>query len=67
MGNIYDILRYSLDKSRLKLLKRIVMEFVYVGVGIVIGVAAVLLLDVGKFAKKVADEEEKIDDHNVSK
>ncbi len=43
------------------------MEFVYVGIGVVIGVAGVLLLDVGKFAKKVADEEEKIDDHNESK
>ncbi len=40
------------------------MEFVYIGIGIVIGVAGTLLIDVDMFSKKVADAEEKIDDHN---
>ncbi|MEA2048151.1 MAG: hypothetical protein U9O64_06840 [Campylobacterota bacterium] len=39
------------------------MEFVYVGIGIVIGVVGTLFLDVDMFSKKVADEEEKVDDH----
>ena len=40
------------------------MEFVYIGVGIVIGVAGAIFLDVDMFSKKAADEEEKVDDHN---
>ena len=40
------------------------MEFVYIGIGIVIGVAGAILIDVDMFSKKVADAEEKIDDHN---
>lgn len=41
------------------------MEFVYVGIGIVIGVVGALILDVDKFSNKVAKEEEKIDDHEI--
>ena len=40
------------------------MEFVYIGIGIVIGVVGAIFLDVDMFSKKAADEEEKIDDHN---
>lgn len=43
------------------------MEFVYIGIGIVIGVVGILFLDVNKFSKKFAEEEEKIDakeEHN---
>lgn len=43
------------------------MELVYIGIGIVIGVAGAIFLDVNKFARKAADEEEKIDDHNEGK
>ena len=46
------------------------MEFLYIGIGIVIGVVGILWLDVDKFSKKVADEEEKIDakeEHNEGK
>ena len=46
------------------------MEFVYVGIGIVIGVVGVLILGVDKFSNKVAEEEEKIDakeEHNEGK
>jgi len=39
------------------------MEFVYIVIGIVIGVVGALFLDVDMFSKKAADEEEKIDDH----
>jgi len=39
------------------------VEFVYVAIGVVIGVVGVLVLDVDKFSNKVAEEEEKIDDH----
>ena len=41
------------------------VEFVYVGIGIVIGVVGALVLDIDMFSKKVADEEEKIDDHEI--
>ena len=37
------------------------MEFVYIGIGIVVGVVGVLFLDIDMFSKKVADEEEKYD------
>lgn len=40
------------------------MEFVYIGIGIVIGVVGAVFIDVDMFSKKAADEEEKIDDHN---
>jgi len=40
------------------------MEFVYIGVGIVIGVVGALFLDVDMFSKKAADEEAKVDDHS---
>ena len=46
------------------------MEFVYVGIGIVIGVVGVLILGVNKFSNKVEEEEEKIDakeEHNEGK
>ena len=46
------------------------MEFVYVGIGIVIGVVGVLILGVDKFSNKVAKEEEKFDakeEHNEGK
>ena len=43
------------------------MEFVYIGIGVVIGVVGVLFLDIDMFSKKVADEEEKVDDHNEGK
>jgi len=41
------------------------MEFVYVAIGVVIGVAGVLVLGVDKFSNKVAEEEERIDDHEA--
>lgn len=41
------------------------MEFVYIGIGIVIGVVGAIFLDVDMFSKKAADEEEKIDDHEI--
>ena len=40
------------------------MEFVYIGVGIVIGVVGAIFLDVDMFSKKAADEENKVDDHS---
>ena len=40
------------------------MEFVYIGIGIVIGVVGVIFLDVDMFSKKAADEETKVDDHS---
>lgn len=40
------------------------MEFVYIGIGIVIGVVGALFLDVDMFSKKAADEEVKVDDHS---
>ena len=40
------------------------MEFVYIGVGIVIGVAGAIFLDVDMFSKKAEDEESKVDDHS---
>ena len=40
------------------------MEFVYIGIGIVIGVVGAIFLDVDMFSKKAADEETKIDDHS---
>ena len=40
------------------------MEFVYIGVGIVIGVVGAIFLDVDMFSKKAADEETKVDDHS---
>jgi len=43
------------------------VEFIYIGIGIVIGVVGVIFLDVDMFSKKAADEEEKIDDHNEEK
>ena len=46
------------------------MELVYVGIGIVIGVAGAIFLDVNRFTKKVEDEETKIDskeEHNEGK
>jgi len=39
------------------------MEFVYIVIGIIVGVVGALFLDVDMFSKKAADEEEKIDDH----
>jgi hypothetical protein len=39
------------------------VEFVYVGVGIVIGVVGAIFLDVDMFSKKVEEVDEKID-HN---
>ncbi len=41
------------------------MEFVYVGIGVLIGVVGVLVLGVDKFSNKVAEEEEKVDDHEI--
>ena len=46
------------------------MEFVFVGIGIVIGVVGALFLDVDKFSNKFAKEEEKFDakeEHNEGK
>jgi len=46
------------------------VEFVYVGIGIVIGVVGALFLDVDSFANKFAKEEEKFDskeEHNEGK
>jgi len=46
------------------------VEFVYIGIGIVIGVAVGIFLDVDMFSKKYADEEEKFDskeEHNEGK
>ncbi len=46
------------------------MEFVYVVIGIVVGVVGVLFLDVDKFSNKFAKEEEKFDakeEHNEGK
>ena len=46
------------------------MEYVYVGIGIVIGVVGALFLDVDKFSNKFAKEEEKFDskeEHNEGK
>ena len=40
------------------------MEFVYIGIGIVIGVVGAIFLDVDMFSKKAADEETKVDDHS---
>ena len=40
------------------------MEFVYIGIGIVIGVVGTIFIDVDMFSKKAVDEEEKVDDHN---
>ena len=40
------------------------MEFVYIGIGIVIGVVGAIFLDVDMFSKKAADEESKVDDHS---
>lgn len=40
------------------------MEFVYIAIGVVIGVAGVLMLGVDRFSKKAEDEEVKIDDHS---
>lgn len=40
------------------------MEFVYMGIGIVIGVVGAIFLDVDMFSKKAADEEVKVDDHS---
>ncbi len=41
------------------------MEIVYIIIGIVIGVVGALFLDVDMFSKKAADEEEKVDDHEI--
>ncbi len=46
------------------------MEFVYIGIGVVIGVVAILWLDVGGFSKKFEKEEEEFDakdEHNEGK
>ncbi|MCO4845459.1 MAG: hypothetical protein KC427_05510 [Sulfurovum sp.] len=46
------------------------MEVVYIVVGIIIGVAGALFLDVNRFTKKVEEEEEKVDtkeEHNERK
>ncbi|WP_373031290.1 hypothetical protein [Sulfurovum sp.] len=46
------------------------MEFVYVAIGVIIGVVGAIVLDVDKFSNKVAKEEEKIDtkeEHNEGK
>ena len=46
------------------------MEFVYIGIGIVIGVVGAIFLDVDKFSNKFAKEEEKFDskeEHNEGK
>ncbi len=46
------------------------MEFVYVAIGVVIGVVGAIVLDVDKFSNKVAKEEEKFDakeEHNEGK
>ena len=46
------------------------MEFVYVAIGVVIGVVGVSFLGVNRFTKKVEEEEEKIDtkeEHNEGK
>ncbi|MGB5506067.1 MAG: hypothetical protein WBM70_05180 [Sulfurovum sp.] len=40
------------------------MEFVYVGIGIVIGVVGAIFLDVDMFSKKAEDVDAKIDDHS---
>ena len=40
------------------------MEFIYIGIGIVIGVVGAIFLDVDMFSKKAADEERKVDDHS---
>jgi len=46
------------------------MEFVYMGIGLVIGVVGTIFLDVDNFSKKFAKKEEKIDakeEHNEGK
>jgi len=40
------------------------MEVVYIVIGIVIGVAGAIFLDVDMFSKKAVDEETKVDDHS---
>jgi hypothetical protein len=40
-----------------------IVEFVYVGIGIVIGVVGAIFLDVDMFSKKAEDVDERIDDH----
>jgi len=40
------------------------VEFIYIGIGIVIGVVGAIFLDVDMFSKKAADEERKVDDHS---
>ena len=37
------------------------MEFVYIGIGIVIGVVGLLFIDIDMFSKKAADVEEEFD------
>ena len=47
-----------------------IVEFVYVGIGIVIGVVGAIFLDVDMFSKKVEEVDEKIDskeEHNEGK
>ena len=39
------------------------MEVVYIVVGVIIGVAGAIFLDVDMFSKKAKDVDEKIDDH----
>jgi len=43
--------------------KGVRMEFVYVAIGIVIGVVGAIVLDVDMFSKKAEDVDAKIDDH----
>ena len=46
------------------------MEFVYIAIGVVIGVIGVFLIDVDRFSNKYAEEEEKFDakeEHNEGK
>lgn len=46
------------------------MEYVFVGIGIVVGVAGCMFLDVDKFSNIFAKKEEEIDDkeeHNEGK
>jgi len=46
------------------------MEFVYVGIGVIIGVVGILWLDVDGFSKKFAKKEEEFDakdEHNEGK
>jgi hypothetical protein len=54
---------YKLEGLYIKI-RRMIMELVYIGIGIVIGAVGVMFIGVDMFSKKAADEETKVDDHS---